>query len=162
MHLLASTSTLKKLPSRDKHWPISMVLRDLSSQTHAYLMDLYWSCHNSVLHMVHRIAFSEDEQSGSNQFYSTFLHVAILATGFRYADKSKPDIQKLALSGPTSSILHQKAKELAKEELEKSGGIPSIQALFLVAYLECAAGRDENGWMYSGQLFRNMNLHGNN
>jgi hypothetical protein len=77
--------------------------------------------------------------------------MCLLAQGYRYADKSRPDIQRLASTEPrVSSILHAKAKKMAELELEKTRGITSIQALLLLADLEAGVGRNDTGWMYTG------------
>ena len=153
MHLLTQTSLSKSLVRKETHWPICTVIRDLSPDTHDYLMDLYFTCHNNVLHLVHQDAFDDDHKSGSTQFYSTFLHLTMLATGFRYADKSRVDVKKLALSGNMSSTLHEKAKSMAALEIEKPGGIPSIQSLFLLGDIECAIGKDDTGWQFAGKKY---------
>jgi hypothetical protein len=142
---------------QESHWPIPLLIRDLSPETHDCLMELFWSCHNLVFHIVHKDAFYDDLEQGGTQFYSLFLHICMLAMGFRYADKGRPDIQRLAMntvSGHISSTLHMKAKSLAKVELEKPGGIPSIQAFILLGDLECMTGRDDTGWMFAGMSFR--------
>lgn len=54
-------------------------IRSLPLETHDYLMQLFWTHYNGVLHVVHEAAFNEDRQSGNSQFYSGFLHVCILA-----------------------------------------------------------------------------------
>lgn len=54
-------------------------IRTLSSETHDYLMELFWQHYNGVLHVVHQEAFNEDREHGRTQFYSGFLHVCILA-----------------------------------------------------------------------------------
>lgn len=137
-------------------WPISTLVRNLSPETHDHLIDLFFDCHNSALHIVHKWAFLDDLRSDGTQFYSNFLHMAMLAEGYRYADKCRPDIKRLASSidNNDSSILHTKAKQMAEQELVKPGGIPSIQAFFLLADLEVAVGRDDTGWMFAGMSFR--------
>jgi len=162
LHILSSTSLTSNPERQESHWPIAMLIRDLSPETHDYLMDLFWTCHNSVFHVVHKDAFEEDLESGSTQWYSMFLHFAILATGYRYSDKSRADIQRLMLHGQLSSTLHAKAKNMAKLELERPGGIPSVQALFLLGDLEAGCGRDDTGWMFAGMAFRlvwDLGLH---
>lgn len=54
-------------------------IRSLPLETHDYLMQLFWTHYNGVLHVVHEAAFTEDRESGKTQFYSGFLHVCILA-----------------------------------------------------------------------------------
>ena len=150
MNVLTATSLNRSMDRKDNHWAICAIVRDLSPETHDYLMDTFWSCYNSVIHLVHMIAFYEDQETGRTQFYSTFLHLTILAIGYRYADKTRPDVKRLSVSGNGSSTLHLKAKDMAKLEIEKPGGIPSIQGLVLLGDLECLVGRDDSGWMFGG------------
>ncbi|KAF2104584.1 hypothetical protein NA57DRAFT_70789 [Rhizodiscina lignyota] len=155
MHILSSVrQTPGPVEKHQSHWPIAMLVRDMSPETHDYLMDLFWDCHNGVMHVVHKYAFYDDLKNGDSKFYSTFLHFAMLAIGFRYADKNRPDIRNLASTGHETCIMHSKARSLAQAELEKPGGIPSIQALYLLGDLEAGCGRDDTGWLYSGMAFR--------
>jgi hypothetical protein len=128
-------------------------IRQLSIETHDYLMDLFWQNYNSVLHVVHEEAFHEDKENGRSQFYSGFLHTCILAMGYRFADKSRPDMLRIALP-ERESTLHREAKYMLDCELERPGGIPSIAALLLLGDLECGVGRDNLGWLYAGMANR--------
>lgn len=142
---------------RETHWPICLIARDVLPETHNYLMDLFWACHNSVVHLVHFDAFYNDQDSGGTQFYSTFLHMAMLAIGFRYADKSRVDIQRLTVAGQGNgaiSTLHEKVRAMAKLEMDRPGGIPAIQAYQLLGDMEFYSGRDDTGWIYTGMSFR--------
>ena len=129
------------------------VIRFLSEETYNYLMDLFWSYYNNVIHVLHRDAFEEDREHGRTQFYSGFLHICVLAMGFRYADKSRPDMQKIAIS-QYESTLHREAKYMLDAELERPGGIPLVVALLLLGDMECQVGRDNTGWLYSGMAVR--------
>jgi hypothetical protein len=82
--------------------------------------------------------------------------MAMLAEGYQYSDKRREDIKRLAAPKETtdSSIFHTKAKKKAEQELINPGGIPSIQAFFLLADLEVGVGRDDTGWMFAGMSFR--------
>jgi hypothetical protein len=84
--------------------------------------------------------------------------MCMLAEGYRYADKSRSDIKKLTCSASDidSSTFHTKAKKMAELELVKPGGVPSIQAFFLLGDLEVGIGRDDVGWMFAGMAFRLM------
>ncbi|EKG18610.1 Transcription factor fungi [Macrophomina phaseolina MS6] len=128
-------------------------IRLLLQETHDYLMDLFWERFNSVIHVIHKEAFLEDYEHGSSHFYSPFLYICILAVGFRYSDKSRPDIQRLALE-PRESLFHREAKYIIDIELERPGGIPQVQAMVLLANCEYAVGRDHTGWLYSGMAVR--------
>lgn len=128
-------------------------IRFLSMETHDYLMNLFWQNYNAVLHVLHQEAFQEDRESGRTQFYSGFLHVCVLAMGYRFADRTRPDMQKISLPG-RESTLHREAKYMLDFELERPGGIPSVVALLLLGDLECGVGRDNLGWLYAGMAVR--------
>lgn len=125
-------------------------IRLLDVVTHDYLMDNFFDYYNSVLQIVNRDAFETDRKSQSPKFYSVFLHITILAMGYRAADKDRYDMRRIALA-PRESTLHREAKHMLDIELERPGGIPSVQALLLLSDLECGVGRDNTGWMYSGK-----------
>lgn len=129
------------------------IIRCLSEDTNDYLMELFWQFYNSVIHVLHKDAFHEDQMQGRTQFYSPFLHICVLAMGFRFADKTRSDIQKISLPG-RESTLHREAKYMLDLELERPGGIPSVVALLLLGDLECGVGRDNLGWLYGGMAVR--------
>lgn len=112
------------------------IIHSLPLETYNYLMSLFWQCYNAVIHVLHHEAFNEDREAGRTQFYNEFLHVCVLAMGFRFADKSRPDIKKLAIS-QIESTLHREAKHMLNHELERLGGISSVAALLLLGDLEC-------------------------
>jgi hypothetical protein len=112
------------------------IIRSLPIETYDYLMELFWQCYNPVIHVLHQEAFNEDREAGRSQFYSGFLHVCVLAMGFRFADKQRMDIQKIALP-QMESTLHREAKYMLDHELERPGGIPSVVAMLLLGDLEC-------------------------
>jgi hypothetical protein len=127
------------------------VIDDFSPGTHDYLMELYWTSHNPVMHIVHKESFCRDKDNGNTQNYSGLLHICILAMGFRYADKTKPEIQKLTLCHGEST-LHREAKYLFGYELDTPGVLARVQALLIMGDLECGLTRDNSGWMYTGGL----------
>ncbi|KAF6823654.1 fungal specific transcription factor [Colletotrichum plurivorum] len=129
------------------------IIRSLSTATHDYLMDSFWAHYNSVLKIIHRDAFDADRESQNPKFYSSFLHICILAMAFRFADFSRGDMKRLALMS-RESTLHREAKYMLDIELERPGGIPSVQALLILGDLECGVGRDNTGWMYAGMANR--------
>jgi len=132
-------------------------IRFLSMETHEYLMNLFWQHYNAVLHVLHQEAFQEDRDHGRTQFYSGFLHVCVLAMGYRFADRTRPDMQRISLPG-RESTLHRDAKYMLDYELERPGGIPSVVALLLLGDLECGVGRDNLGWLYGGMAVRYANM----
>lgn len=79
---LESEETRRK-PSLEQARRADNCIRLLSLQTHDYLMQLFWTHYNSVMHVVHQTAFNEDKEGGRTQFYSGFLHVCILAVSVR-------------------------------------------------------------------------------
>jgi hypothetical protein len=129
------------------------IIRALSVETYQYLMELFWQHYNTVLHVLHEEAFNEDRDAGRTQFYSGFLHICVLAMGFRFADKERPDMQKI-LFAQLESTLHREAKYMLDDELERSGGIPLIAALLILSDLETGVGRDTLGWLYGGMAIR--------
>ncbi|EDU43337.1 Fungal-trans multi-domain protein [Pyrenophora tritici-repentis] len=129
------------------------IIRSLPLETYDYLMELFWQCYNPVIHVLHQEAFNEDRENGKTQFYSGFLHVCVLAMGFRFADKDRPDVKRISLPG-MESTLHREAKYMLDHELERPGGIPSVVALLLLGDLECGVGRDNLGWLYGGMAVR--------
>ncbi|KAK7397995.1 hypothetical protein QQX98_012643 [Neonectria punicea] len=130
-------------------------IRSLSIETHDYLVNQFFAFYNSILQVIDRSAFEADRESqdSSPKFYSSFLHITILAMGYRVADMDRDDMRKITLA-PRESTLHREAKYMLDIELERPGGIPSVQALLLLGDLECGVGRDNTGWMYSGMANR--------
>ncbi|RKK70601.1 hypothetical protein BFJ69_g11676 [Fusarium oxysporum] len=129
------------------------IIQSLSSETHDYLVDGFFHYYNSVIQIIDRDAFEADRMSKSSKFYSHFLHITVLAMGYRVADMERDDMRKITLS-PRESSLHREAKHMLDIELERPGGISSVQALLLLGDLECGVGRDNTGWMYSGMANR--------
>lgn len=129
------------------------IVRSLNIETHDYLMNSFWEWYNSVLQIIDKAAFEADRESQNPKFYSSFLHITILAMGYRVADMDRDDMKRISL-GNRESTLHREAKYMLDIELERPGGIPSVQALLLLGDLECGVGRDNTGWMYSGEFFQ--------
>ncbi|EXJ72887.1 uncharacterized protein A1O5_04035 [Cladophialophora psammophila CBS 110553] len=140
--------------SREQDRRAERLLRELNPETHDHLLESFWSYYDPVMQVVDRKVFEEDRKSGCGLTYSGFLHICILAMGYRYADTKRADIQKLTLQNKEST-LHREAKYLVEFEFEKPGGIPSVQALLILGQLESGCGRDAVGWMYAvGVAFR--------
>jgi hypothetical protein len=146
-----NSSTRRELELSDVK--ASALLNTLSSDVAGYLLDCFWSYWNSVIPLVHRDAFELDQLRNGRRYYSPFLHIIMLALGFRYADKEKIPVYQLSY-GECESTLHFEAKTLVDHELKSPGGIPSLQAVLLLGDLECGAGRYNTGWLYAG---RDMN-----
>jgi hypothetical protein len=131
---------------------IERAIRALNPSTQDHLMRCFWDYFNASHQVVDQATFEADRVSQDPKFYSPFLHVAILAAGYRFADKSREDLRRLAL-GSWESVLHKEAKSVLDMELERLGELPSVQALIILADLECGVGRDTQGWMISGTVF---------
>ncbi|KAL4937895.1 hypothetical protein BDV06DRAFT_232259 [Aspergillus oleicola] len=129
------------------------VLSALSQTAHDYLMQLFWTHYNSVIRVVHQEAFEAGRDAGGGPYYSGFLHICILAAGYRFADKQRSDMIRITLPG-RESLLHREAKYMLDYEMERPGGLPSIAALLLLGDLEVGCGRDNAGWLYSGMAYR--------
>ncbi|KAK5034528.1 hypothetical protein LTS07_003449 [Exophiala sideris] len=136
------------LDSREQERYGISVLKDVPPSVQDYLMDLYWKCFNSVIFVVHKEAFIDDQKRGHHGQYSAFLHITILAMGMRFADSSRPEISHLMLGSGGESRLQREARRLLEYELETPGGVPSVQALLILGDMEFAIGRENTGWMY--------------
>lgn len=128
------------------------VIGSLSEETHDYLLGLFWIHYNTHLQVIHRPSFEECRQN-HGPFYSGFLHIVLLAVGYRYADKTRLDMMEIALPN-SESKLQKEAKSLLDYEIEQPGSIPTIAALLLLGDLECTVGRDNVGWLYAGMANR--------
>jgi hypothetical protein len=82
-----------------------------------------------------------------------FYIICVLAIVFRYADKSRPDMDRISIS-QYESTLHREAKYMLDAELERPGGVPLVVALLLLGDMECQVGRDNTGWLYGGMAVR--------
>ncbi|KAI0905640.1 fungal-specific transcription factor domain-containing protein [Ustulina deusta] len=129
------------------------IIRSLTPKTHDYLMQNFWKHQNDVLQVVDRAAFEADRGSENPKFYSSFLHVVMLALGWRFANKDRCDIARINL-GNHESAIHREAKYMLEKDLERPMGISSVQSLLLLGDLECGVGRDNTGWMYAGMANR--------
>ncbi|OAL49776.1 hypothetical protein IQ07DRAFT_644911 [Pyrenochaeta sp. DS3sAY3a] len=125
----------------------------LAPQTQTYLVSLYWKFFNSVVPVIHREWFEKQQQNGTTSFSFHLLHICVMALGYRYADKSREDMQKMSqLNG--ESILHTNAKSLLAFELERLPSVPLVAALLLVGDLEWGAGRRKQAWLYGQMALR--------
>ncbi|KIW29740.1 uncharacterized protein PV07_05529 [Cladophialophora immunda] len=129
----------------DKH--SYKILADIPTDLESYLMDLFWSRYNSTLCVIDQQAFRNDQASGGSTYYSGFLHLACLAMGFRFADKTRRGMQQVTLSD-TYSVFQREAKFLLDRELEDPQGLTIIQAMLVLSDLECAYGRDDLAAMH--------------
>ncbi|KAJ2989539.1 hypothetical protein NUW58_g3421 [Xylaria curta] len=125
------------------------IIRSLTPKTHDHLMQSFWKHHNSVLQVIDRAAFEADRGSENPKYYSSFLHIVILAIGWRFANKDRFDVARINI-GNYKSTLHREARYMLDAELEGPLGITSVQSLLLLGDLECGVGRDDMGSMFTG------------
>ncbi|KAL5340905.1 fungal-specific transcription factor domain-containing protein [Aspergillus crustosus] len=149
---IGSESEESRIQAREQNRRTQRVLSSLSQASQDYLMRLFWKHYNAVIRVVDQEAFQIGRETGG-PFYSGFLHICILAAGYRFADKQRPDMFRIALPG-RESLLHREAKYMLDYEMERPGGLPSIAALLLLGDLEVGCGRDNAGWLYSGMAYR--------
>jgi hypothetical protein len=125
-------------------------ISDLATDTYDYLMELFWTRHNSLMHVVCRKTFQRMRDEASSHDYFTFLHICMLAIGVRYADMSRSDIQRLSLGNRGSTMLRE-ARYLFEHDVDQPACLTKVQALLLLGDLECSLGNNNSGWMYTGQ-----------
>jgi hypothetical protein len=135
--------------SAEKVMCANRILEDLAVTTHDYLMSLYWNSFNNDALLVNQELFYRDKATGGSQYYSCFLHLSMLAMGFRFSDRSRSDIQMISLD-TRSSILQQTSRYLAEHELGDPGELPSVQALLILSDLEYGIGKTGSSWSYAG------------
>lgn len=138
-----------EVESAEKFMCANRVLEDLAVTTHDYLMSLYWTSFNNDAMIVNQELFYRDKATGCSQYYSCFLHMSMLAMGFRFSDRSRSDIQMISLD-TRSSILQQTSRHLAEYELGEPGELPSVQALLILSDLEYGVGKTGPSWSYAG------------
>jgi hypothetical protein len=152
IHVHAKATCSLVPPDRSDHsLRAEQLIGVLRPATYDHLMRCFWEYYNSWQQVVDESAFEAGRTTHDARFYSVFLHLSMLAIGFRFADWDREDMKVIAL-GNRESTFHREAKSMVEAELEKPGDIPSVQALLMLADLECGVGRDTAGWMYSGRL----------
>lgn len=143
----------RDLKSDSQSGLIRLPLRILLKDTHDYLMSLFWTNYNSAFEILNKNAFEEGYHQKDSQYYSVFLHLCVLAIGYRFSDKSRMDIQVLS-AGRSESILHRDAKCIVYHQLDHLCDLPSVVALLILGDLECGAGRETNAWLYGKAALR--------
>ncbi|KAK3391474.1 fungal-specific transcription factor domain-containing protein [Sordaria brevicollis] len=153
-HVHAQNTSQTNTPATIDHTSrVQRVIKILGAATHDHLMSCFWGHYNPAVQVVDREIFESGRKSQNPRHYSVFLHITMLAAGYRFAERSREDVKRLIL-GNWESTFHRESKSMLDAELERPGGIPSIQALLILADLEFGAGRDSTGWMYSGMANR--------
>lgn len=137
------------------------IINSISLDTHDYRLQLFWEFDNAIIPIIYRQSFEGSLHNSSGTFYSGFLHLCILAIGFKYADQTRPDIARHKIS-KHESIFHLEAKFMVDYGSERLTTLASIAALLLLGDLERRVGRDHTGWLYTGMGIRfcfDMGLH---
>ncbi|KAL1841902.1 hypothetical protein VTJ49DRAFT_6424 [Mycothermus thermophilus] len=135
----------------------SLVIATLPAATHDYLLRCFWERYNAWQPVVDEAGFTAGRRGSPRLLYSPFLHLAMLAVGYRFAEWEREDVKRLVLGGEggrRESTLHREARGLVEGEVERPGGVASVQGLLLMAELEFGVGRDGSGWMFSGMANR--------
>jgi hypothetical protein len=145
------TCGFSPLEHLDQTHRAELVIGSLAPSTHEHLMSCFSEHYNSWQRVVDESAFEAGRATQDSRFYSPFLHLAMLGIGYRFSDWDREDMKAITL-GNRESTLHREAKAMVEVELEQPGGISSVQALLMLADLECGVGRDTTGWVYSGRL----------
>ncbi|KAK1781493.1 fungal-specific transcription factor domain-containing protein [Copromyces sp. CBS 386.78] len=160
-HVHAPNTSQPSPPVIDHASRVARVIKILGQSTHDHLMSCFWGHYNPAAQVADREIFESGRMSQNPRHYSVFLHITMLAAGYRFAERSREDVKRLIL-GNWESTFHRESKSMLDGELERPGGIPSVQALLILADLEFGAGRDSTGWMYSGmanRLAMDIGLH---
>ncbi|KAM7221981.1 fungal-specific transcription factor [Rhypophila decipiens] len=134
---------------RDHDRRARKLIESLTTSTREHLISCFWDHYNTMHQVVDRQSFEADRRAQKPKFYSTFLHLAMLAAGYRFSDRSRETVKRFTL-GSWESTLHRETRFLVESELERPGGLTSVQGLLILGDLEFGAGRDTAGWIYSG------------
>ncbi|KAK4217454.1 fungal-specific transcription factor [Rhypophila decipiens] len=134
---------------RDHDRRARKLIESLTTSTREHLISCFWDHYNPMHQVVDRQSFEADRRAQKPKFYSTFLHLAMLAAGYRFSDRSRETVKRFTL-GSWESTLHRETRFLVESELERPGGLTSVQGLLILGDLEFGAGRDTAGWIYSG------------
>lgn len=117
-------------------------ISSVDRETRHYLEDLFWTQSNSYVPIV-----SKDHVSAGSDMYSSLLHLAVLATGYKFANAEELNVRCLKMDDRQSSLhysLRTHIDTLAPEE----GNLASIQALILLSELEYGCGRYHSSHLY--------------
>jgi hypothetical protein len=129
-------------------------LRSISPQLHSTLLGHFWDNYNAVISVVDRDLFDECKELVDSPYYSAVLHSAMLAMGYRFADKSDNEVQKITVHDRESTFYHE-AKSSMWCELQKPK-VSTIAALLTLSDLEYGIGRSCLGWRYAGTCFLSL------
>ncbi|KIW32619.1 uncharacterized protein PV07_04150 [Cladophialophora immunda] len=112
----------------------------LSLRCKQYLMECFWNHYNSLFCIVGKDIFLQGMETGESQYYSVFLHLAILGVGFLYSDPERPEVQDfdtgISSRGGRISSLHRECRLLMESEMEGKSTVALAQGLLLLVELE--------------------------
>jgi hypothetical protein len=126
--------------------------RQASQDGHEYFTNKFWTLYSSVVPLVDKTAFFAAQSQGDGEAYSEFLHLCILAMGYRLA-RSDRQVQKQVRRPQIESLFQKRAKTLFERGLKNTDHVSTIQGLLILSDLECGVGRLEFGWMLARQFF---------
>lgn len=149
-----SPSPYPREPQSRPDQAAARIIAALRPSAYDHLMRCFWEHYNPALQIVDEVAFEAGRVGHDARFYSSFLHLAMLATGYMFAEWEREDMKGIVGIGGVGgreSNLHRELKGLVEGEMEEGGGVPMVQGLLLLSDLESGVGRDGGGWMYSGR-----------
>jgi hypothetical protein len=142
----AANRGVNQIRNQDR-WAVALI-DALPSGFEERALECFWSTYNSIFRVVEKDIFLGAKETRNTQYYSTFLHLAILAVGALYADHSQLDSQ----TSRYLSALQRECKLIAELELEGEATIALVQGLLLLAELEMAKGTEDFGFLLIGEM----------
>jgi hypothetical protein len=127
------------------------LLQNIPVEVHEHLMFCFWTYYNPVWHPISSEAFFLDKENGASEFYSTLLHLCILAIGCRLADQSRSEVRDYVRCN--KSLLQREAKATVEKEIVAKTSISLMISTLLMSDLEGHTGRYNAGWFFSGKFF---------
>jgi hypothetical protein len=128
---------------------IDTYIRRIPAPASDYLLRCYYQSHNIVIPMIHPEVFAIDRARGTGDFYSPLLYLCMLAIGYRYADRLRPEMVGLDHLH-LDSKLYQKLKAHIDRDISFQWTVSLMQAILLVADLEARWQRYAEGWIHCG------------
>ena len=77
-------------------WFVPALVLNMVLITYDNLIEVFFECNNTALQIVHKFAFLNDLKSEETQFYSNFLHMAMLTQKSRYSSRYQEAFFNLA------------------------------------------------------------------
>lgn len=149
---IESLSMSKEQKSSNQRQSISICQSIPARHTEIYLTNLFWTHFHRVHPIIEARMISRNTHAGDT-FYSESLHMCALAIGYRYADKTRPDIREME-RGEEENALHCGARDLVSKSIEGPVNPSLVAALILLGDLDCGSGRGNQGWLWFQMAFR--------